>query len=274
MLSFAIAAQIAALVQGPCVDGETKPCNLTGCPVATSTCVAGIFRPCKCVGCNDNNVCTTDTYSSTQFKCVFTPVAAGAMSCSDGNACTTGDMCDGAGACKGAPKAVASDANECTVDSCDPATGNAVYRNVADGTQCNDQNACTGADACLSGQCRGTLSSSIDDHNVCTADTCSPSTGQITHTPTSVGSNCDDGNSCTSSSVCSTNGTCVAVASVPAKPPTSCAPPPGGIGAWVCNGAGACVGETPITRFCYDSRGNMTKKQVCPAGQSCPGSCP
>jgi hypothetical protein len=168
-----------------------------------------------------------------------------------------------------------SDGNTCTIDSCDPATGLPAYPWVTNGRECTDLNQCTENDRCTSGQCSGTFIPAIDDRNPCTIDSCAPTTGFITHAPNpgAAGATCDNGLFCTSQSACDASGHCVATAFAPAKPRTTCTPPPGGTGEWVCNGEGACVGETPITTFCYDGRGNMTKKHVCPAGQGCPDPC-
>lgn len=65
--------------------------------------------------------------------------------CDDGNACTFGGSCDGMGNCTGASPVDCDDANECTIDSCDPVTG-CVNQPVADGTPC------TGG-ICQSGSC-------------------------------------------------------------------------------------------------------------------------
>ena len=70
--------------------------------------------------------------------------------CDDDNACTENDTCSG-GACDGTP-VDADDGNECTDDSCDPATG-AVHTPNAD--PCDDGDACTEGDLCSGGVCTG-----------------------------------------------------------------------------------------------------------------------
>ncbi len=59
------------------------------------------------------------------------------------------------------------DGNPCTLDSCDPASGQCVHTAV-----------------------------SCDDGNPCTLDSCDPASGQCVHSPV----NCDDGNACTADS--------------------------------------------------------------------------
>src|SRR5262249_33466943 len=47
---------------------------------------------------------------------------------------------------------------------------------------CSDGDACTTADRCAAGQCRGGPAPDCNDQNACTTDACSPATG-CTHTP-------------------------------------------------------------------------------------------
>lgn len=73
--------------------------------------------PCD-VDCDDRNPCTIN--SCEEGRCVATPVPDG-TSCSDGDACNGVEVCT-AGACAGEPLVV-NDGDVCTVDACDPATG-------------------------------------------------------------------------------------------------------------------------------------------------------
>ena len=62
--------------------------------------------------------------------------------------------------CVSGPRACGSvvdcgDGNDCTDDSCDPATHVCAWTPTADGTACDDGNACTMSEVCASGQCRG-----------------------------------------------------------------------------------------------------------------------
>ncbi len=98
--------------------------------------------------CNDGNTCTTDACGAQ--GCVFTPVGNGAA-CSDGNACTSNDACT-AGQCQpGSAVTVCDDQNPCTIDFCNPLTGNCVF-NATSGP-CQDNNLCTTGEHCVSGAC-------------------------------------------------------------------------------------------------------------------------
>jgi cysteine-rich repeat protein len=66
--------------------------------------------------CNGNEVCFLGVCGSGANPPAGTP-------CSDNNACTVSDQCNGSGTCVPGPAANCDDANACTTDSCDPATG-------------------------------------------------------------------------------------------------------------------------------------------------------
>ena len=81
---------------------------------------------------------------------------------------------------------------------------------------CNDQNACNGVESCDSnGVCKPGVAPPVDDGNVCTVDSCNPSTG-VSHVPSPNGTSCG-------------------------AAPDACS------GALFCDGAGACVQGAPPT---------------------------
>ena len=122
-------------------------CNDGNACTTADTCAGGVCVGGPGLNCNDANVCTDDACNPA-FGCVNT---ANTASCTDGNACTTTDSCAG-GTCVGGPPPNCNDANVCTDDSCDPATGCVHTPNTA---PCDDANACTTADTCAGGVCVG-----------------------------------------------------------------------------------------------------------------------
>jgi hypothetical protein len=138
------------------------------------------------------------------------PFCKSDASCSDADSCTL-DTCD-KGKCLHTPIAF-DDGNVCTIDTCDP-TGGIAHVPVDP----NDGNACT-QDIC--DPALGVVNSwiDVDDFNVCTVDSCDLVAGPI-HSPVSVEDfdpcttdscdptfgvqhqfvNVDDGNSCTADS--------------------------------------------------------------------------
>ena len=78
-------------------------------------------RPtCTPAACADGNPCTVPGCDHAGV-CTYTPVADGTP-CNDANACTTADACL-AGQCVGGSAISCDDANLCTADGCDPASG-------------------------------------------------------------------------------------------------------------------------------------------------------
>ncbi|MFQ5461272.1 MAG: hypothetical protein ACE5E5_01460, partial [Phycisphaerae bacterium] len=98
-----------------CVNtNNAAPCDDANACTTGDTCSLGI-----CVGgappnCNDGNVCTDDSCDPAT-GCVNTNNAA---PCDDGLFCTSADVCVG-GVCTGGGATNCSDADACTVDTCD-----------------------------------------------------------------------------------------------------------------------------------------------------------
>ncbi len=172
-------------------------CNDQNACTAGDQCQNGqCFAGPTIIVCNDNNPCTEDSCSP-EAGCVH-DVQLGTQ-CDDGNACTSGDHCAGNGACEG--QAVdCDDADQCTVDSCQPEAGcvNTVQVSLA----CNDGDKCTKNDKCKSsGKCKGTQKF-CNDANECTSDSCNSATGCV-HDPLPLtGAACDDLDSCTEDDTC------------------------------------------------------------------------
>jgi hypothetical protein len=157
----------------------------------------------KCAGtggpnCDDLNPCTTDGCEPGK-GCTH---AFNTLDCSDGNACTTADKCS-LGKCVAGPAPNCDDADPCTTDACDKATGCTHANNTA---VCSDGNACTSGDQCSSGKCVGGAGAVCNDSNACTGDSCDPAKGCV-FSPLDVP--CSDGNACTVGDKCSA-GKCVA----------------------------------------------------------------
>lgn len=73
--------------------------------------------------------------------------------CDDGDACTIDRL--GEDGCES--REVTCRARACWTSRCDPATGDCVEEPMPDDTPCDDRRACTVADVCQAGECRGTL---------------------------------------------------------------------------------------------------------------------
>jgi hypothetical protein len=189
-----------------------------------------------CVGvsvCDDSLPCTDDFADELNLcACTHSTSFPGTV-CDDGNPCTTGTVCDGAGG---------------TAASCGGGGS------APNGTACDDASACTTGDACNSGVCVGGGAPNCDDGNVCTDDSCNPSTGLCDHVNNAAG--CSDGNACTVGDVCSGGG-CAAGA------PT------------VCNDNNACTDDTcnPANGACAfaNNTASCSDGNACTTGDTCSG---
>ena len=128
---------------GVCVGGPPPPCD------DGNACTANICNTqtglCEnpAIVCNDNNTCTDDTCNPAT-GCVFTP--NNANTCTDNSLCTPTDLCVN-GVCVGQnPVVCTPDANPCTTEACNPATGQCASTNNTG--PCDDGNPCTTGDIC------------------------------------------------------------------------------------------------------------------------------
>jgi len=216
----------------PVVCSASDQCHVAGtCDPATGAC----SNPPKSNGstCNDGNACTqTDTCqagacigsnavvcaASDQCHVVGTcdsatgtcsnPTKPNGSVCNDGNACTQTDICQN-GTCIGASPVVCSASDQCHVaGACDPRNGTCSNPSKANGSACNDGNACTQTDTCQGGACVGSSPVLCTPSDQChVAGACNTTTGVCSNPAKANGGGCDDGNACTGSDQCS-NGVC------------------------------------------------------------------
>jgi hypothetical protein len=181
-----------------CVNGAVRAdsCN-DGNPCTTDAC-----DPQGChhaaVSCDDGNPCTADQCDASG-ACSSVPSPGHA--CDDGNSCTTDDACTDSGNCGGGTSVPVDDDNPCTIDACDSSAG--ITHVPALGQSCDDGNLCSQSDTCNdSGGCSGLPLAEFDDHDPCTADSCDPATGSVSHTIASIGASCSDGDACNGEETC------------------------------------------------------------------------
>jgi hypothetical protein len=194
-----------------CFDGN--PCTGDACAPTTGCVFETIPGSCNddnictlndacdngnCVGewvlCDDGNPCTQDACDTLSAGCTFTPLI---QPCTDGNPCTVGDLCDALGDCIAGDPKTCEDGNPCTSDLCNGESGEC--EQTPNLNPCDDNNACTIADACAEGTCSGS-SATCDDGNPCTDTICDPNIGCL-HPPLSD-IDCDDDEVCTTSDQC------------------------------------------------------------------------
>ena len=205
---------------GSCKAGTcagSSGCQDDGNPCTTASCDGkGVCTQGNGTGaCDDGNVCTVgDTCSAGACK-------SGANQCqckvdSDCEALDNGNLCDGVLMCSGSacvPKPNSSvscppSVGACASNQCDPKTGKCGIVAQANGTPCDDNDACTSGGQCFGGACLvGQVN--CNDSNVCTNDSCSAASGCV-HTNVPGGfppTTCNDNNPCTPIDICQ-NGKC------------------------------------------------------------------
>ena len=209
---------VGVCVGDPIDCADTLGCTADGCDPLTGACTHELTT-----GCVIGGVCVAEGAEVPGDPCrgchhlvdpaAWSPANEGGA-CDDALACTIGDACS-AGKCVGTPL-VCDDGFDCTIDTCDPATGlctseigsgckidgQCVGAGVLNGanpcevcdptadelgwspsppsTPCDDDDACTTGDHCVDGTCGGT-SIDCDDELACTKDTCIPGVGTCTY---------------------------------------------------------------------------------------------
>jgi N-acetylneuraminic acid mutarotase len=187
--------------------------------------------------------------TATEIQDIFNAGSAGKCNLCANVTCTVSDQCHEAG-------------------TCNPATGQCTNPVKADGSACDDSNACTQSDTCQAGTCVGSNPVTCAASDQChTAGSCDPATGVCSNPASADGSACSDGNACTQSDTCQA-GTCVG------SNPVTCS------ASDQCHTAGSC---DPATGVCSNpakadgsacSDGNAcTQSDSCQAG-ICTGSNP
>jgi hypothetical protein len=98
-----------------------------------------------------------------------------------------------------------SDANGCTDDTCNPATG--LCEHVNNSAPCDDGDVCTLGDHCAAGGCLGGPIDPCNDHSACTTDSCA-TLGGCVHVAVAAPC-CDTDTDCVDSDPCTENERCM-----------------------------------------------------------------
>ncbi len=236
-------------------DGETTATGAAPTSEASATTMTGACAvscetpPSPCVAAREPCVAATE-------ECTWDPVDAGTV-CSGDDLCAV-SQCDEAGACMPVSEVDCS-GGPCTIGAgvCNPATGECDYEPQAEGTTCDDGDACTEGDAC-------------DGAGACVPGPTCPG-APVCGTRTCVGGECVSGNAANGTSCGDLEGdrccggTCTNIAS----DADNC----GGCGIVCapmrpCNGAmeTSCLPHPPDGR---SGRCECTSDLHCPLGQVC-----
>lgn len=172
-------------------------------------------------------------------------VAAGAQSASGRSASFTPPL---QSACPVCGNGVLESGEQCDGTPC----CTSLCRWTADGTSCNDGNACTRSDACLAGTCSGGAPVLCAAQDQChAAGVCDPRTGTCSNPIAPNGAACDDGSACSLGDAC-LNGRCAG------------APLP-------CDDGNACTDDTCAGGECVhaDNSAPCDDGSLCSDGDTC-----
>jgi hypothetical protein len=214
----------------PCDDG--KACTVDACDAKTGKCVfdpaPNNGKPCDA----DGNVCTAGDACQADGTCKAGPNAQDGSACTDGNACTIGDGC-AVGACKPGNAKGCDDANPCTTDACDLATGNCTHVALGVGGACDDGLFCTTGEICdAAGKCGGGKAK-VCGEGGCILGTCDETKKACVGQQLPDGTLCNaDSNGCTKNDYCQA-GQCIAGA------PVNCFVPGDACNTYSCGSTGA-----------------------------------
>ncbi len=198
-------SQCSVNVDDDCSTDDDR-CTSLGTCNANADCVGE--APIDCSDLDDGQ-CLVGQCDPADGQC--RPVFNEGAECDDGDDCTLGDVCSDA-ACNGVPKDCSQfdDADNCTVGVChhEFTDGDCEPGNVAEGTPCDDGDACTVDDRCddeIVSECLGLPRDCSQLDSQCARGVCQASNGECIAENVVV--SCDDGLPCTLEDVC-VNGVC------------------------------------------------------------------
>lgn len=197
---------------------DKNPCNgVETCNLQTLQCQSGTSVDCSSL----NDACNVGACSVATGQCIANPKANG-TTCDDANKCTATSSCQ-AGVCTGSSATVCTAIDQChDAGVCSPSTGACSTPLKANGTTCNDGNACTATDTCQAGKCTGsgvTACTAIDQCH--SAGVCDPTSGACSNPAKANNTACDDGSLCTQTDSCQ-GGVCVGASPVTCSASDQC----------------------------------------------------
>lgn len=190
----------------PCGSGDPSSCT------PPSFCRAGVCAPERVDqpgDCVTLAPCEARTWAGNGWT--VGPTEDGSA-CDDGQPCTRNTTCT-AGVCGGGGPMRCQTENVCARAFCDPEVG-CVEDIVADGSPCDDGEACTLESACSQGVCVATAEVECRVGPCVASSQCDPNTGRCVIEPQPDGMSCSDDNVCTAGDRCE-DSVCVPTEAVP-----------------------------------------------------------
>jgi hypothetical protein len=268
-----VSCSVGSTIDTFTISSCTGAPNGTACSDGNSctqsdTCQGGVCTGSNPVVCTASDQCHTAGTCDPSTGICSNPSKSNGTACNDGSACTQTDTCQ-SGICTGSNPIVCTASDPChTVGPCSPATGVCSNPTKANGTACDDGNACTQTDTCQSGACTGSSPIVCTASDTChLAGSCNPATGVCSSLVKANGSSCSDGDACTQTDTCQ-SGICTGSNPVVCTPSDQCHT------AGTCDAAtGICSNPSkPDGTICSDGSA-CTRSDTCESGV-CIGSNP
>ena len=174
------------------INGAT--CNDGNACTQADSCQAGTCVGGNPVSCSASDACHTAGTCNPSTGACSNPAKPDGTACDDGNACTLADSCE-SGVCVGASTVNCPASDQCHVaGTCNPGSGICSNPAKADGTSCDDGDACTQTDRCEAGACTGTNNVICSPQDEChEAGTCNHTSGACSYPNKPDGTACAAG---------------------------------------------------------------------------------
>ena len=167
--------------------------------MCTAGVCGGVARDCSHLG----DQCNTGVCDDQAQECRAAPIEDGSA-CNDAQFCTVGDACIN-GLCSGSARDCSGSSDQCNAGVCNEIVGACVAEPFADGTDCDDHNACNVGESCHQGSCAGGGAPNcpgVIDCHVITCDPAGPEGNCASDEILPDGTDCDDGAFCTAHDQC------------------------------------------------------------------------
>jgi hypothetical protein len=271
--------------EGTCLDGvctgvpieDGTPCDDLDLCTLTDSCQDGLCTGADPIECHPLDQCHQTGTCDPQTGLCSHPLQEDGFACDDGDGCTQTDTCQ-AGVCLGADPLECTALDQCHIPGeCVPETGQCTHPKKPDDTACDDGDACTQTDACLSGVCVGLDPLVCQPSDQChQAGVCDPDTGLCSNPEQPDGSACDDGDGCTQTDTCLA-GACTGTnplectAQDQCHQPGACDPQTGRCSNPEKTDGSACDDGNLCTRTdgCVSGECVGSNPVICPAGNAC-----
>jgi len=247
-------------VPAPKVEGA--PCDDGDACTQVDTCQSSICVGVDPVICTSMDDCHEPGVCDPATGVCSNPNTTDGIGCDDGNACTLTDTCV-AGVCTGANPVICTATDQCRIaGACDPVTGACSQPAKANGTACDDADACTQRDICVGGSCTGMDPVMCVASDAChAAGVCDPGSGSCSTPVRADGASCDDGNACTQADICIA-GHCAGT------DPIVCSAPDGCHDGGTCDpSTGTCSGPAKADGTPCDDGDLCSEGDTCVAGE-------